>query len=132
MKHPKYALIAVSTLAVLLLGTIPVSAQQPPQTPPDNTKVNKRDRNPGEITADQQKETASDREVSSKIRKALTSDKSLSTYAHNIKVVSHNGTVTLKGPVHSDEEMKSIMDKATAIAGDNKVVNEMTVKTKDR
>ena len=98
-------------------------------TKPDNTAVNKRDRNPGEATADQQKTNAADRTLTAKIRKAVIADKSLSTYAHNVKIISQNGTVTLKGPVHSDDEVKSIMAKATEVAGSpDKVVNQMSVK----
>ena len=95
----------------------------------DNTAVNKRDQNPGEATADQQKMNAADRALTAKIRKAVMADKSLSTYAHNVKIISQNGTVTLKGPVHSDDEVKSIMAKATEGAGSpDKIVNQMSVK----
>jgi osmotically-inducible protein OsmY len=98
------------------------------QTQPDNSKVNKRDRNPGEVTADQQKETAADRDMTAKIRKALTDDKSLSTYAHNVKIVSQNGTVTLKGPVRSDAEAQAIVSKATELAGGSaKIDNQLSV-----
>jgi hyperosmotically inducible periplasmic protein len=91
--------------------------------------VNKRDRTPGEATADQQKMNAADRALTAKIRKAVIADKSLSTYAHNVKIISQNGTVTLKGPVHSDDEVRSIMAKATDDAGGpGKVVNQMSVK----
>ena len=56
-------------------------------------------------------------------------DKSLSTYAHNVKVISQDGVVTLKGPVHSEDEKKSIESKATEVAGSSaKVNNEITVK----
>jgi hyperosmotically inducible periplasmic protein len=108
----------------------PVYAQSTDDTTkPDNTSVNKRDRNPGEATADQQKMNAADRALTAKIRKAVIADKSLSTYAHNVKIISQNGTVTLKGPVQSDDEVKSIIAKATDGAGGlDKVVNEMSVK----
>ena len=99
----------------------------PSQEKQDNTRINQRDREPGAATADQQKENPSDRDLTSKIRKAIVDDKSLSTYAHNIKVVSQNGTVTLKGPVRSDAEMKSILAKAQAVAGTDRVVNEVSV-----
>jgi len=55
-------------------------------------------------------------------------DKSLSTYAHNVKIISQHGKVTLKGPVRSDEEKKSIEDKATEVAGAGNVTNQLTVK----
>jgi hyperosmotically inducible protein len=108
----------------------PVYAQSTDdKTKPDNTSVNKRDQNPGEATADQQKMNATDRALTAKIRKAVIADKRLSTYAHNVKIISQDGTVTLKGPVRSDDEVKSIMAKATEGAGSpDKVVNQMSVK----
>jgi hyperosmotically inducible periplasmic protein len=107
----------------------PVNAQSTNAQPkPDNTATNKRDQNPGEATADQQKMNEADRELTAKIRRSIMADKSLSTYAHNVKIISQDGTVTLKGPVRSDEEVKSIVSKATDIAGSaGKVVNEMSV-----
>jgi len=97
------------------------------QTPADNTKVNKRDRADGAVTADQQKENASDRALVKKIRQSLVSDKSLSMYAHNVKVVAQGGQVTLKGPVRSEDEKKLVETKATKIAGAGRVTNEITV-----
>jgi hyperosmotically inducible protein len=95
------------------------------QQPPDNTGANKNDK----MTADQQKETAADREMAQKIRQSIEDDKSLSTYAHNVKVIVRNGTVILKGPVQSEEEKKSIESKADEIAGATNVKNKLTVKT---
>jgi len=96
---------------------------------PDNTAVNKRDQNPGEVTADQQKMNAADRALTAKIRRAVIADKRLSTYAHNVKIISQDGTVTLKGPVRSDDEVKSIMAKAIEGTGSpDKIVNQMSVK----
>ena len=121
----------VLTFALLLPSLLlPVYAQSTdPQTKPDNTAVNKRDQNPGEATADQQKMNAADRALTAKIRRAVIADKSLSTYAHNVKIISQNGTVPLKGPVHSDDEVTSIIAKATERAGGpDKVVNQMSVK----
>ena len=66
------------------------------------------------------------------IRKAIVGDKTLSTYAHNVKVISQNGTVTLKGPVRSDAEMKSILAKAQDMAGADRVVNEMAVQPENQ
>jgi hyperosmotically inducible protein len=105
----------------LLLGLTwagPVIAQSTDdKTKPDNTAVNKRDQTLGEATADQQKMNAADRDTSAKIRRTVMADKSLSTYAHNVKIISQNGTVTLKGPVRSDDEVKSIVSKATDVTG---------------
>jgi hyperosmotically inducible periplasmic protein len=119
----------VLTSALLLSFWVgPVYAQSTDATKPDNTAVNKRDQNAGEATADQQKMNAADRALTAKIRKAVIADKGLSTYAHNVKIISQDGTVTLKGPVRSDDEVKSVMAKATEVAGDpDKVVNQMSV-----
>ena len=97
---------------------------------PDNTKVNKRDRKAGEVTADQQKMNKADRQLTQKIRRAINDDKSLSTYAHNVKIISQDGMVTLKGPVRTDDERVSIEAKATGIAGSGKVTNELSVAPK--
>jgi hyperosmotically inducible protein len=110
------------------LIALPSGAQQ---TPPDNTKVNKADRANGAVTADQQKENDADRDLTKKIRQAVVGDKSLSTYAHNVKIVAQNGQVTLRGPVRSDAEKTSIEAKATDIAGAGKVTNEITVAPAD-
>ena len=125
MKHSKAILtILFCTAAVIGYGQTPDTS-----TKPDNTKVNKRDRNAGEATADQQKTNATDQEMTRKIRRSIMADKSLSTYAHNIKIISQNGAVTLKGPVKSDDEKKAVMAKAVAVAGSaDKVTDQISVK----
>ena len=116
-------------LAGVLIG--PSFAQQtatPTATSSDNTKMNSRDRKTSEPTADQGSNANSDRESMRKIRRAVMDDKSLSTYAHNIKIISQHGKVTLKGPVHTEDEKKAIEAKATEIAGAGNVTNNITVK----
>ena len=111
----------------------PADQQSAPQTAPpaDNTKMNERDRSANEPTADRQKDNRSDREMTQQVRKAIVKDKSLSTYAHNVKVITQNGMVTLKGPVRSEEEKKAIEAKAAEVAGPDKVTNQLDVKSKD-
>jgi hyperosmotically inducible periplasmic protein len=96
----------------------------------DNTKVNQRDQNASEPTADQQQNNRSDRDITQQIRKSIMDDKSLSTYAHNVKIITQNGKVTLKGPVRSEEEKRAVETKATEIAGESKVTNQLAVKPK--
>ena len=118
-------LIVPPLSTVLLLGSLWAQDATPPQQPadqssqaaPDNTAKNQRDRSQSEATADQQKENKSDLELARQIRQALVKDKSLSTYAHNIKVIAQNGEVTLKGPVKSAEEKQAIEAKAAEVAG---------------
>ena len=65
-----------------------------------------------------------------RIRKSLMADKDLSTYAHNIKVITQNGQVTLRGPVRSEDEKHAVEQKAAGVAGEGKVTSELTVKPK--
>jgi osmotically-inducible protein OsmY len=121
--------VLLLTFAVLFGAAGPIKAQDK-GTPADNTQVNKRDRKTGAVTADQQKENSSDRELTASIRKALMGNKELSTYAHNVKVVTRNGMVTLKGPVRSEDEKKAVEAKASEIAGAGKVKSMISVRPK--
>ena len=115
-----------ATLAVSLVSA-PALQAGGPQTKEDNTATNKQ---PGK-TADDQKETAQDRKLSQQIRKLVAKDKGLSTYAHNVKIISTNGMVTLRGPVRSEEEKAAVEAKAKEIAGVTSVTNELTVAPKE-
>ena len=125
---------AVSALIVLAFMVAGATARSQAQTTeqqgtsPDNTKMNAQDRDKPSATADQQKDNRSDREITQQIRQSLVNDKSLSTYGHNVKVITQNGQVTLKGPVRSDDEKKAIEAKATEVAGENKVTSELNIK----
>lgn len=97
------------------------------QSAPDNTKTNQGDANKGAATADQQKMNAADRSITKEIRSSIMKDKSLSTYAHNIKIITQDGKVTLKGPVRSEDEKAAIESKAVAIVGANNVTDQLEV-----
>jgi hyperosmotically inducible protein len=114
------------SVGVMVRAQEPTSQQAPPAA--DNTKTNQRDRSASEPTADQQKENRSDRDITQQIRRSIMKDKSLSTYAHNIKIVTQNGQVTLKGPVQSDDEKQAIETKAAEVAGQDKVTSELNIK----
>jgi hyperosmotically inducible periplasmic protein len=105
-----------------------VALAQTPPAQPDNTKMNKGDASNAAVTADKQKMNTSDRDLTQKIRKSVMAEKSLSTYAHNVKIVSQNGKVTLKGPVRSEEEKQTVASKAAEIAGAGNVDNQLSVK----
>jgi hyperosmotically inducible protein len=97
--------------------------------PPDNTARNKQDRDGTPEAADQQKNDKPDIEVAAAIRRAVVADKSLSTKAHNVKIIVENGHATLRGPVASTAEKESIGKKATDVVGrgPGKVTNEIEV-----
>jgi len=92
---------------------------------PDNSKQNKDQK---ALTADNQSNTKADRETTAKIRKDIMADKGLSTYAHNLKIVTVNGAVTLKGPVKSEDEKSKIAQIAATTVSTDKISNEITVK----
>jgi len=120
--------LSYAAICVLGLG-LSVSAQTT-KAPSDNTKTNQRDKNTANPTADQQKGSAADLELTRKIRRSLTQDKNLSTYAKNVKVITQDGTVTLRGPVRSEEEKHAVEAKATEVAGASHVKNELEIAAK--
>lgn len=79
-------------------------------------------------TADNQPNAADDRLTTQKVRKAIIADKGLSTHAHNVKIITQNGTVTLKGPVKSDDEKQKVAADAAGVVAQDKLVNQITVK----
>src|ERR1700692_1789794 len=108
-----------------LVGSTPVPRYQySQQTAPDNTKKNKDQTSP---TADQQKANPTDRAITQKIRKAVHDDNSLSTYAHNIKIITQDGKVTLRGPVRSEDEKNNLQAKAETVAGQENVTNRLEI-----
>jgi hyperosmotically inducible periplasmic protein len=121
-KRLQQFLLPLGTLALgvsLMAKPVP----QDNQTAPDNTRQNKDQ----SVTADHQGKTPSDRDITRGIRKSVYADKSLSTYGHNVKVVTQNGKVTLRGPVRSDDERKSIHAKAAQAVGEENVTDRMDV-----
>jgi hyperosmotically inducible periplasmic protein len=130
MKVSRFTVLASAALAcTFFTTTLPTSraiAQSSDQTtPPDNSKQNKSQ----QPTADNQTHGAtSDRQTTAQIRKAIMADKSLSTYAHNVKVITVNGAVTLKGPVSSDDEKQKVASAAASVVSADKVTNDLTVK----
>ncbi|WP_433966180.1 BON domain-containing protein [Tunturiibacter gelidiferens] len=130
MRALRFTFLAPAALAcAFLTTTLPTCraiAQSSDQTtPPDNSKQNKAQ----QPTADNQTHGGtSDRQTTAQIRKAIIADKSLSTYAHNVKIVTVNGAVTLKGPVSSDDEKQKVASAAASVVSADKVTNDLTVK----
>ncbi|MGA9511589.1 MAG: BON domain-containing protein [Candidatus Sulfotelmatobacter sp.] len=114
---------------VLTYAQEPTGQQAPPAA--DNTKVNERDRSQNEPTADQQKDNRSDRDITQQIRQSIMKDKSLSTYAHNVEIITQHGQVTLKGPVRSEGEKRTVEAKANEVAGESKVTSELNIKPQE-
>lgn len=122
----RIALTLALSSALFGLATVTMAQDSRPVTP-DNTAVNVRDRAPGAMTAGQQSNAKSDVELTREIRRAVVKDQSLSMLAHNVKIVSANGSVILRGPVKTEDEKNAIGSKAQAIAGADRVDNQLEV-----
>ena len=129
----------MKTIIVLLFSTLLVVAcsknrsedKQVSQTAvePDNSGRNVRDRDDQNKTTGDQSENEADRTITQNIRRAVTADDSLSTNAKNVKIITNNGTVTLRGPVKSEKEKAEIEAKAKQVAGVKSVDNQLEVAT---
>ena len=127
----------MKTLIVLLFSTLLVVAcsknrsdnKQVSQTAvePDNSGRNVRDRDDQNKTTGDQSENEADRTITQNIRRAVTADDSLSTNAKNVKIITNNGMVTLRGPVKSEKEKAEIEAKAKQVAGVKSVDNQLEV-----
>jgi hyperosmotically inducible periplasmic protein len=118
------AALALAILCVPSLLMVRSAAAQDQSTQPDNSAQNKNQA----TTADNQTNVQDDRMTTAKVRKAIVADKDLSTYAHNVKIITVNGTVTLKGPVKSDEEKQKVNSDAASVVSQDKIVDHLTVK----
>ena len=127
----------MKTIIVLLFSTLLVVAcsknrsdnKQVSQTAvePDNSGRNVRDRDDQNKTTGAQSENEADRTITQNIRRAVTADDSLSTNAKNVKIITNNGMVTLRGPVKSEKEKAEIEAKAKQVAGVKSVDNQLEV-----
>jgi osmotically-inducible protein OsmY len=97
------------------------------QTAPDNTERNVRDRDGDTLTPGDQSSDPADVELTRRIREAVVADESLSTPAHNVKIITVNGVVTLRGPVASAQEKTKIVETAKKLAGTKQIENQLEV-----
>jgi hyperosmotically inducible protein len=130
--HKKMRTRTLIFSASLLVGSflIPVGssfAQTDANRAPDNTAVNQRDRAPENLTPMDQSNKASDLKMTQEIRRAIVKDDQLSTDAKNVKIITIDGAVTLRGPVKTDQEKAAIAAKAAQLAGNSNVHNELEV-----
>ena len=118
------------TLLVLAcLSTVSVAAMAADdKTKPDNTAINERDRSRETQTSGDQSNSSADLKITQAIRQALMKDNDLSTTAKNIKIITDNGQVTLRGPVKNAQEKAKIDQLARSAAGGAKINDRLDVK----
>jgi len=122
------ALLLLSMVLMVGCSKNPSEDKQVSQTvAPDNSGRNVRDRDDQTKTPGDQSENEADRTITQNIRQAITADDSLSTNAKNVKIITNDGTVTLRGPVKSEKEKTDIEAKAKQVAGVKRVDNQLEV-----
>jgi osmotically-inducible protein OsmY len=124
------AVIVLATSLILCAANSTASAQAASIFSPDNSAINVRDRSRGAVTADSQSSSKDDLELTARVRRAIINDKSLSMLAQNVKVISTNGHVTLRGPVKSDQEKNTVVSDVQGVLGVNGVDDRLEVVTR--
>ena len=119
------SLLASTFLVPAGIGTS--FAQANPNTAPDNSAVNQRDRDQQNLTPIDQSNKPEDVKMTREIRRAIVKDDQLSMDAKNVKIITVDGAVTLRGPAKTEQEKANIAAKAAQLAGDSNVHNELEV-----
>lgn len=136
MKTRKISILSTAALALatsLLIAPDAMAADEKTTmstaTQPDNTARNARDRDPKAITPMDQGNSKSDIDTTAKIRREIVDQKGLSVNAQNVKIITNNGRVTLRGPVDTAEEKRMIGEIATGIATSEQTDNQLEVRS---
>lgn len=124
----------VPILGLMLVSTLTFAAELPSvdtqpsmkQYPADNTEINKRDKNDQTLTPMDQSNTVEDTHITQAIRKEIMQEP-LSMDAKNVKIITLNGEVTLRGPVKTKAEKEKIGADAKAVPGVKSLNNELEV-----
>jgi len=128
----KKQLSLVIAVATLLGSSSAMAVKGGSTAKASNTATNQRDQNAQNLTpTDQSRGSDADVELTRKIREQLTSDSSLSSNAHNIKVITLGGVTTLRGPVNSQSEKERVAQIAQNVVGAN-VRNELQIQSSDK
>jgi hyperosmotically inducible protein len=121
----KRTLVALTCLSAFSLAAL---AADNKKAEPDNTATNERDRSGESKTSGDQSNSSADLKITQDIRRALMKDSELSTTAKNIKIITDNGQVTLRGPVKNAQEKAKIDQLARSAAGGAKIDDQLDVK----
>jgi hyperosmotically inducible protein len=118
----------ILALACLSAFSLAALAADNKKAEPDNTATNERDRSGETKTSGDQSNSSADLKITQDIRRALMKDSELSTTAKNIKIITDNGQVTLRGPVKNAQEKAKIDQLARSAAGGAKIDDQLDVK----
>jgi hyperosmotically inducible periplasmic protein len=119
----KQIILSLLSVSVFTLSAI---AQETPAA--DNTSKNQRDRSGETRTSGDQSNSSEDVQITAAIRSAVVKEDSLSSTAKNVKIITADGVITLRGPVQSEAEKTKIAELAQSAAGNAKIDNQLEVK----
>jgi osmotically-inducible protein OsmY len=120
-------MMKLAALALALPLSIPCWVGAETAYDADNTGKNVRDREDRTVTPMDQSNKKEDLDVTASIRRALMDDEALSTNARNVKIITRDGVVTLRGPVESEKEKVAIARTAQSVAGVRRVDNQLEI-----
>jgi osmotically-inducible protein OsmY len=123
--------IVLAAGLMLTAGSVRAESATPAPAHPqlENTERNTRDKGDATLTPEDQKETKGDIKITAAIRRAVTRIDSLSLDAHNAKIITRNGVVTLRGPVENPAEKSKLQSIAQKTRGVKQVDNQLETKT---
>ena len=125
----KKTMLVALFVALVAPAPVALAADTPPAA--DNTGRNVRDRNDQAVTPGDQGSSDADLKITQQIRRALTDSDQLSTNAKNVKIITLDRVVTLRGPVSSSAERDAIVKVAKSTAGVRRVDNQLEVAAGD-
>jgi hyperosmotically inducible protein len=120
-------LLALALAGSMLMTDMAGAEEETTGSPINNTERNVRDRGDTTLTPEDQLQNEGDLQITAAIRQAITDDDSLSVNAHNAKVITRNGVVTLRGPVDSEAEKNRLQAIAQQTSGVNQVDNQLEI-----
>jgi hyperosmotically inducible protein len=124
----RLSLLPLALAGLMLMTDMARAEGETTGSPVDNTERNVRDQSDTTLTPEDQLQNESDLQITATIRQAITDDDSLSVNAHNVKVITRNGMVTLRGPVDSEAEKTRLQAIAQKTSGVNQVDNQLETK----
>jgi len=116
------------TISIFCLSLFTLSALAQESPAADNTSKNQRDRSSETRTSGDQSNSSEDVKITAAVRRADVGDHSLSATAKNVKIITADGVVTLRGPVQNEAEKTKIAELAQSAAGNAKIDNQLEVK----
>jgi len=130
LSRTKLAVVAVAVFTVAACSDREQSDRTPAvgaaSSEADNTARNVRDRDGATLTPLDQSNSAPDLALTQKIREGITSNDAMSIQARNVKVITRDGVVTLRGPVETEQEKTTIAALAKD-AGATRIENQLEI-----